>query len=80
MAHLIVIQPNGNYSVFSTITDTFVYSNLSKEDLFKVEIENAMKIAKQEKESDLIRAFAKLETKGSSITYLDALEMHRRNS
>ena len=33
MAHKIVLQPNGNFSVFSTVVDSFIHINLSYTEL-----------------------------------------------
>lgn len=48
MAHLIVKQPNGKYSCWSTITDSFIQEDLTKEEYIEYQANRAAMQAREE--------------------------------
>lgn len=80
MAHLIIPQPDGKFALYSTVSDSFVDKDLTKEELIYSEIRLAIAIAVDTTKNILDRAFNKLETKGPNMTYEEALANHNKNT
>lgn len=80
MPKYIIPQPNGNYDLFSTITDTIVLKDVSLQDIEDFTVEQAVIQIKEEAKTAHIRTIEKLEKDGPYMTYKEANKMHKKNS
>jgi Lar family restriction alleviation protein len=72
MGRQIIKQPNGKYAIWSTIIDNFLYYNITKEEYFKIRIEEEIKHVRE----DLNDYFDELENGKSpyhQLTFDEAL-------
>lgn len=81
MGRQIIKQPNGLYAEFSSITDSFIIWDATKEQLLQHRIEEAIEDAKY----NFKRTFERVESCGKpyyqfTLTWEEAVEEHNKNS
>lgn len=78
MAHIIIPQPDTNkYMIFSTVTDSILVRDYTKEEIIEYEKEEASRIAKREARERTEREFDRLLTKHPRVSYKEAIEYDR---
>jgi len=60
MAHGIVVQPNGKFSIWSTVTDSFIFWNYEKEDLEEAYLKYRLEEEKRQITEGLAKMFEKV--------------------
>ena len=80
MAHIIIPQPDGKYLLFSTITDTILISDCTKDEITKYELNYLMRLAKATAKHTIKMQFDRLCTSKPRVAYEDAIKMNAENS
>jgi len=76
MGHQIVKQPNGRYSMWSTIVEDFIYKNLTGKQYIDIEAKRVY----EDKKEELEKVFANLDNEGGyTMDYEQCLEQREWN-